>query len=305
MLSKAGLGIVTIVVILFCSSCKKEYSCEGCIPKQAVFSIICDSFKVNGSYEKGKTLNATNTVQFLVNVDSPGVYSATTNAINGMSFSGSGTLNSTGAQTILLQGSGIPAQAGTFFFSIDSCSFPITTTDQPKIDTFYYEGVIDGQFYTSSTVNGYLAVSSTTTILGAKDTTRFVAKIEAPTPRPANATELWIAKGWYVDYANCTQAQFKAFFNPGNYNYGNPLNITTPVVHGVAVRWIDQNGKNWDSDPSTNQLGRTFTIVSVSDYVFTPLYRVKVTATFNCKLYDGLGNQKTLTNGKFIGLFSM
>jgi hypothetical protein len=299
-----------IILLLFISaifvSCKKEYSCEGCIPKQAKFSLICDSVKVNGSYVKGSGLNADNTVQYLVSVDSPGVYSLSTSAINGISFSTSGSFTSPGIQTIVLNGAGTPAQPGTYFYStsLDSCNFPITVLDK-LIDTFYYEGTINGQFYTSKTGNGYVAVSGVGIIHGAKDTARFQAKIEAQSPRPANATELTISKGWYVDFANATQAQFKAYFNPGNYTYGNPMNFTAPVVNGMGVTWYDETGKRWESDPSTNQTGRSIAIVSVDDYQFTPIYRIKVMVTFNCILYDGLGNQKTLTNGKLFGLFSM
>jgi hypothetical protein len=296
--------LLLVIISTIFASCKKEYSCEGCIPKPAKFSLLCSTVKVNGSYVKGTGLKAGNSVEFTVNVDSAGVYALSTNAANGISFATNGTFASTGLQTVVLNGAGTPTQAGTFFYSLDSCNFQIDVIDKP-LDTFYYEANINGQFYTSKTGAGYVAVSSVGVIHGAKDTARFQAKIEAEAPRPANATELTVSKGWYVDFANATQAQFKSYFNPGNYTYGNPMNFTAPVVNGMGVTWYDENGKKWESDPSTNQTGRSIAIVSVADYQATPIYRIKVMVTFNCILYDGLGNQKTLTNGKLYGLFSM
>ena len=70
-------------------------------------------------------------------------------------------------------------------------------------------------------------------------------------------------------------------------------------TNGVYITWMDANGHNWASNnaPGT-QTGSKFTITSVSaiDYS-TDL--ITFTGTFNCILYDSLGNSKTVTGGAF------
>lgn len=77
-------------------------------PNIAAYSLNCGTAQVNGTYKKGTALNATNTITMSVYVNAIGAYNITTNTVNGMSFSGSGTFTSTGQQTITLQGTGTP-----------------------------------------------------------------------------------------------------------------------------------------------------------------------------------------------------
>ncbi len=95
----------------------------------AVFTIDCTSADILGTYETGTALNATNTVDLDVNVTTAGAYSISTTAVNGMVFTGSGTL-ATGPQTIRLTGSGTPADDGDFditvSFGSSTCDFQIT-----------------------------------------------------------------------------------------------------------------------------------------------------------------------------------
>jgi hypothetical protein len=91
----------------------------------------CVSPPINGDYIKGAALTSTNTVALAVNVTAIGTYSISTNALNGISFSGSGTFTATGAQTITLTGSGTPAAAGIFNYipGANGCSFGVTVND--------------------------------------------------------------------------------------------------------------------------------------------------------------------------------
>jgi hypothetical protein len=89
----------------------------------------CTGPLVNGVYTSGTALGTTNTVDLTVTVTTAGAYSVVTNTANGVSFRGSGTLN-TGTQTLLLTGQGTPATAGTFNFTPtnNGCAFPINVT---------------------------------------------------------------------------------------------------------------------------------------------------------------------------------
>ncbi len=84
----------------------------------AVFTLdgtpaTCTGFTVAGVYTAGSAASAGNTVKLNVTVTTAGSYNITTNTVNGISFSGTGTL-ALGAQTIILTATGIPTLAGTF-----------------------------------------------------------------------------------------------------------------------------------------------------------------------------------------------
>jgi hypothetical protein len=100
----------------------------------AVFTLngapgTCTGFTVAGVYTAGSASSASNTVKLNVNVTTAGSYNITTNTVNGISFSGTGTL-ALGQQTIILTATGIPAVAGTFnTFKpniASSCDFAVT-----------------------------------------------------------------------------------------------------------------------------------------------------------------------------------
>ncbi len=97
-------------------------------PPPAVGVLDCAGLTVNGSYTQGTALGASNTISIPVNVTTAGLYSITASA-NGVTFSGSGVLAS-GAQTIVLAGSGTGTSAGNFNYDINfgasSCSPSIT-----------------------------------------------------------------------------------------------------------------------------------------------------------------------------------
>lgn len=102
----------------------------------------------------------------------------------------------------------------------------------------------------------------------------------------------------YQGGSSPSNAVFKGFFNPGTYPYAViPLN-------GIIVTYYDAAGKTWSTDMgSKNQTGSVFTISQIKEESQFGQYSIKVMANFNCKLYNDSGEQKTLTNGLFIGYF--
>lgn len=90
----------------------------------------CTPYTIAGTYQQGILLDQTNTVQLNVTVTVPGDYNITTNIINGVSFSKSGTFASTGLQIVTLTGSGTPTNSGAQNFAItygsSTCNFSIT-----------------------------------------------------------------------------------------------------------------------------------------------------------------------------------
>lgn len=92
--------------------------------------------------------------------------------------------------------------------------------------------------------------------------------------------------------------QFRAFYPISSV----PFSVN--AANGVEVS-VFINGTEWSTSMGTaNQTGSTFNIVQAVDNPdITGTLYVKVKATFSCKVYDGLGNSKTITNGLYIGDF--
>jgi len=88
----------------------------------------CTGAIVEGVYSTGSALNETNTVEIAVQVDTIGTYTITTTAVDGMTFSGTGTFAARGATTVVLTGSGTPTQSGPQIISVpgtQACTFQV------------------------------------------------------------------------------------------------------------------------------------------------------------------------------------
>ena len=95
-----------------------------------------------------------------------------------------------------------------------------------------------------------------------------------------------------------TSQQKEAMFSVGNYGYGKEY--ANPLVEGGFIWYVDANGTEWRTDNGTaNQTGSSFEIKSIVTTSGMDAYYGKkiMQVEFNCKLYDGNGNTKTITNG--------
>lgn len=144
---KAFFSLLSVLVIF--ASCQKEYSYEGAInygsnSGTAVYDYVgapgnCSTPVISGKYIAGSPVSGDNYVVLQVNVTSPGTYLISTATINGIIFSGESVFFSTGPQTIILTGSGIPLAAGSFTYTpgTNGCNFAITfTVAEPVLDNF-------------------------------------------------------------------------------------------------------------------------------------------------------------------------
>ena len=91
---------------------------------------VCAPITTAGTYTQGVALTSTNTATVQVTVATTGNYTISTNTINGVTFSRTGTFSATGAQTVILNGTGTPVSSGPQTFTVtfggSTCSFPIT-----------------------------------------------------------------------------------------------------------------------------------------------------------------------------------
>ena len=156
---------ITSLLLLSCFfffiTCKKEYSYEGggsstLTPpppppptvSNASFTLTgapnnCYDADVNGTYISGVRLSSANTVDINVNVTAIGNYSLTTDTINGVWFSRSGTFTNTGNQIITLNGNGIPEFPRNLIFTPltgnSSCKLNITIRDPEPLAVYVLE----------------------------------------------------------------------------------------------------------------------------------------------------------------------
>lgn len=317
MIRTIKLFLTGLFLCMAFTACEKEYSTEdggtagtpgGGGTGTAVYTLdgtpsACSTPIITGNYAVGVALNASNTVILTVNVTTVGTYNIFTGTSNGISFSGAGTFTITGSQIIILVGSGTPASAATFSYTpgTNGCSFPITVSASGGTYTYYYEATIDGVYHkeTVTSTNNYEPGSG---VLGSDDAVPFANIVPLGNPWPVGSTGLAVGKGNLHGYLSASDATFKNFFNPGSYPFAPVSSSIT--IDGVFVAWYDENGTEWSTEntPAT-QTGSAFQITNVADLSVVFGYYIEVTAIFNCKLYDASGNTKTLTGGKFVGIF--
>jgi hypothetical protein len=90
----------------------------------------CTGALVNGAFTTGTAASSGNTIVLNIMVNTIGTYSISTNTVNGITFTGTGTFTTAGAQTVTLTASGTPTSAGIFAFTPGSngCTFNVTVT---------------------------------------------------------------------------------------------------------------------------------------------------------------------------------
>lgn len=126
-LSASAGDIVTLYVNGNEQSCSPHVTIPV-LKSTGEYSLECGSAVVNGVYKKGTALTSTNTITLPVNVSSLGSYSITTNTVDGISFSVSGTFTSTGSQAVTLTGTGTPTSVSVKTMTISAVSASGTST---------------------------------------------------------------------------------------------------------------------------------------------------------------------------------
>ncbi|HEV8504519.1 MAG TPA: hypothetical protein VGQ53_03935 [Chitinophagaceae bacterium] len=90
----------------------------------------CNPGSTQGTYLAGVATTSSNTATVNVDVTTVGTYSIVTTAVDGVTFSASGTFSGPGAQAIVLNATGTPAAEGSFTVPVTvgstTCSFPLT-----------------------------------------------------------------------------------------------------------------------------------------------------------------------------------
>lgn len=101
------------------------------------YNLICSSIQLEGSYAPNIAMTTENKMILNVNVQYPGAYSISTNTVNGVTFSASGTFTITGTQEVTLTATGTPVTGGIHRYTITTNSSIGANTCNRNIEYLY------------------------------------------------------------------------------------------------------------------------------------------------------------------------
>jgi hypothetical protein len=234
----------------------------------ATGTLDCAGVTTAGTYTQGIALTSANTVTIPVAVATAGSYSITT-TVNGATFSGAGVLTA-GAQTIVLTGSGTPANAGAtsypVVFGSGNCSFSIDFLPGTSPSTDYIRCKIDGADKTFNEGAAAVDIFGTLIINGLESSAANAGNF---TLTLSNLLTMTIAPGTYTN-TSITNTCMAAYI---------------PDISGTAAF----------GSATAGQSG-AFTVI------VTSIDATRVQGTFSGTFYDNSGNgtgTKVVTNGEF------
>jgi hypothetical protein len=257
-------GTVTISVTAGSSTCSFQVTKSA----GAAFSFNCSSAVVDGTYETGISLNTTNTVDIDVNVTAAGPYNITTTAINGMTFTASGTFSTTGINNIQLTGSGTPASTGTFNVSVPgttSCTFPVTVSAGPVISWSFKQGSTTHQGSIDNTQLSAISGFTTFNYSGSNSDETLVFSI--------------------VDLA-------------GGINNSETYNSATTTGNSSGFLFKEAGGDIWTADNATTGASVIFKITSHNTSAKT------ISGTFSGTVKNFAGTVLSITAGTFSATYN-
>ncbi|HSC53605.1 MAG TPA: hypothetical protein VLC98_08300 [Phnomibacter sp.] len=130
--------------------CQKELSDEsGSAPPSNDASGVlngspgtCANFVLNGAYTQGLAVDTANYVTVEMNFTTTGGYVVKSDTVNGVSFTGSGTVNAAGIVAVKMLAAGTPLNPGAFTYTVNfkgsSCSFTLNAFQQAVATTGDY-----------------------------------------------------------------------------------------------------------------------------------------------------------------------
>ena len=240
----------------------------------------CTGAGLSGTYTQGIPTNASNTATVNVNVTQPGTYTITSGAlVNNVTFSGSGTFATAGANTIVLTATGNPAFAGPFTYPVSAgssnCTFTVTYNGgtPPPAGTDSLSAVVNGVYKTF--MDGAVAFLNNTTIPG--------------------YTTLLVAGD--SNFVSPEGVGFSVSINSGAFTPGSTYTVNQGPAILIGARYADAGGIEYvatSTPPITQTPPFTVTITGIS------ATRVRGTFSGPLKNNNGAGpGVKTIQNGYF------
>ena len=142
-------GVNVFTVRYGSSACRTAVTVSGSAAVPSVFTLdtlagACPGVVLEGTFTSSIPATAANKAKLGVVVTTPGTYSITTTAINGISFSGTGAFTTVGPQTLVLTANGTPTVSGAFNYTATvngvSCTYSVTVAEGPSAAIFTLGG---------------------------------------------------------------------------------------------------------------------------------------------------------------------
>lgn len=198
----------------------------------------CTGFNVYGPYNASVSLLPSDSVVVQINVTAIGSYNITTDTVNGIYFSASGTFTKTGSQNLTLKGTGTPTASGSFSYTLKfgntGCSFVVLVNGGVGSITATIDNATPGKTF------NYLAIAQHQSPNGYS-----VTGITSP-----NAKE-----SLTFIITNKNGPLNSSVTNPGQLSTYSTADTTNGQF--VSVTYTDANGVMWDAYTGQNP---TFTI---------------------------------------------
>ncbi len=268
--------LIFIISILF-SACSKKTTDSSIVLAEYTLGSggNCTGTIVSGRFVADTALTATNTVTITVDVTVAGAYWITTNTINGMSFSQISTFTSTGPQTAVLTGTGIPVDTGTVDFEVTplngpggSCTFSVGTVEgiQPQYYlTCFLNGIYrnfgDSAIATNSNIPGSSGLAGLD-ISGLDTMINSSSKIEFGVNNTAS-----VRAGTYTDTTSSSRAYFD-YLDDSVETWS--VNISTQPSFTIVVTGAsNRNVQGTFSGTIKNQQGTGMDSIIVTNGLFS------------------------------------
>jgi len=175
----ASAGTHTFTFTFGTSICKIDVNVNTGVPANAVYNFTCASTTFgSGVYTAGTPVGTQHTVTLNVVVTTPGPWSVNVAAVNGISFSGSGTFTAAANAQITLTASGTPVAASppAYNYTVNgptsSCVFSISVASAPAAANLDYVPQTSFSNWSARLVGGnpgdttYLQVSANSMTFG-------------------------------------------------------------------------------------------------------------------------------------------
>jgi hypothetical protein len=202
--------------------------------------------------------------------------------------------------------------------SCENCLQTVKPLPVPQGDSaLYYQFTLDNKNYQAIAYQNNFIVTGTIdwSSIADRDSGAVIGSGLVPpntTSFPLAPFTFGLERGVIKNYSTLTLNSFQGFFATGNYAYADLKEVippfTPPNSNGIALLWVDESGIIWRTDNgSGNQDGSKFTIATKQSMIYpwsTTLFPTRITADFNCKIYDDSGRSKQITNGKLAYYFA-
>ncbi len=175
----------------------------------AAGTIDCSGATFAGTYTAGQAMTTSNTVQLNATVTSTGVYSITSDTMNGVWFSGTGNFTTATTTPFTLTANGTPINSGSFTYTVkwgtSTCTF--SQTYSPPISNDYFPRTIGSnwsyEFDDIATDSLYRTVISGTNVVPAGTFNIFMEN-DGTMPLPALDSSGYYRKsgGDYFEWVN-------------------------------------------------------------------------------------------------------